>query len=104
MGRHCKIDSRRKVDRYKARLVAKEWNQTYKIDYDKTFAPVEKISIVRTLIFCVENFGWPLHYLDVKNTFLHGDLQENVYIEILSKFISYHTLVRCVELRSHYIV
>jgi hypothetical protein len=46
VGLHCKTDSRRKVDRYKARLVAKEWNQTYKIDYDKTFAPVEKIALL----------------------------------------------------------
>ena len=70
------------MDRYKARLVAKEYSQTYGINYDETFAPVAKIGTVRTLISCAANFGWPLHQLDVRNAFLHGDMQEEVYMEI----------------------
>jgi hypothetical protein len=69
-----KQDPNGKIERYKAKLVAKGYSQTYRIDYDETFAPVAKMSIVKTLISCVSNFGWPLYLLDVKNTFLHGDL------------------------------
>jgi Reverse transcriptase (RNA-dependent DNA polymerase) len=43
------------VEWYKTRLVAKEYNQTCDIDYDGTFAPVVKMSTVRTLISIVVN-------------------------------------------------
>ena len=74
------------MDRCKASLVAKGYSQTYGIDYDKTFAPMAKMSAVRTLVSCAANFNWPLHQLDVKNAFLHGDLHEEVYMEIPPDF------------------
>jgi len=75
-----------KVERYKARLVAKGFTQTYGIDYDETFAPVAKMNSVRTLISCAVNLDWNIYQMDVKNTFLHGDLYEEVYMHILPGF------------------
>jgi hypothetical protein len=63
-----------KIKRYKARLVVRGYSQTYGIDYDETFAPVAKMSTVRTLISCAANFNWPLYQLDVKNALLHENI------------------------------
>ncbi len=69
------------ISRYKARLVAKGYAQTHGIDYEETFAPIAKMATVRTMIVVVASRGWVLHQMDVKNAFLHGELQEKVYLD-----------------------
>ena len=88
-----------KTERYKARLVARGYSQTYGIDYDETFAPVAKMNTVRILISCAANFEWSLHQLDVKNAFLHGDLQEEVYMEIPPGFSTSQTTGKVCRLK-----
>ncbi|KAG8499583.1 hypothetical protein CXB51_006239 [Gossypium anomalum] len=69
------------LDRYKARLVAKGYTQTYRRDYLETFAPVAKLNFVRVLLSIDVNLDWSLQQLDVKNAFLNGKLEEEVYMD-----------------------
>ncbi|GKF14168.1 retrovirus-related pol polyprotein from transposon TNT 1-94, partial [Tanacetum coccineum] len=69
------------ITRLKARLAAKGYAQTYAIYYSETFSPVTKISSIRLFISLAATYDWALHQLDVKNAFLHDDLQEEVYMD-----------------------
>ena len=63
-------------------MVAKGYTRTYGVDYQETFSPVKKMSIVRILLFLTVNFDWELQQYDVKNAFLHGELEEEIYMSI----------------------
>ena len=69
------------VDRYKARLVAKGYAQIEKIDFGETFAPVAKFTSIRTLFTVGATEDMKIHQMDVKTTFLNGDLDEEIYME-----------------------
>ena len=68
------------VNRYKARLIAKGYAQTHGVDYEETFALLAKMMALWTVIALVVAKGWHLHQMDVKNAFLQGKLEEEVYM------------------------
>ena len=63
------------VQRYKAQIVAKGYFQIKALDYDETFAPVTRYYSLRLIIALVSHLGLVTDQLDIKSTFLHGDLE-----------------------------
>lgn len=73
--------------RYKARLVARGFEQTHGVDCFDTFAPVVRWETIRILLAIATHLNWPIHQLDVLTAFLNGILTEEVYMHQPPGFI-----------------
>ncbi|UYV62003.1 hypothetical protein LAZ67_1007460 [Cordylochernes scorpioides] len=68
------------VERFKARLVARGFSQKQGIDFQKTYAPVINLAVIRVLITLSLNMKWYNRHLEVDNAYLYGDLEEEIYM------------------------
>jgi hypothetical protein len=77
----CKIKPNRSQPRYKARLVVKGFGQKKGIDFDKIFSPMVKMSSIRVILSLAAKMNLEIKQLDMKIAFLHGNLEEEIYME-----------------------
>lgn len=76
-----KRDADGRIVKHKARLVAKGYVQEHGVDFEEIFAPVTRLETVRLLLALSAKINWEVHHLDVKTTFLNGELSEDVYMK-----------------------
>jgi hypothetical protein len=73
--------------RYKARLAMKGFNQRKGVDYDEIFSPVVRMTSIRAILGLAASLNLEIEKMDVKTTFLHGDLEEEIYMEQSKGFL-----------------
>ena len=75
-----KKNSNGEIIKHKARLIAKGYTQQQGVDFDEVFAPVARLDTVRVILAVAANREWQVDHLDVKSSFLNGELREEVYV------------------------
>jgi len=75
------------VECYKVRLMARGFTQTYRVDYNETFASIAKFTSIHYILTFATLEDMEIHQMDVKTTFINGELQEEIYMEIPQGFV-----------------
>jgi hypothetical protein len=75
-----KLNADGTLERYKARLVIKGFHQRRNLDYDLVFAPVVRASTIRLFFSIVAAKDLECHAIDIKNAFIQGDVEEDIYM------------------------
>jgi hypothetical protein len=89
----CKGIFRRKrrpdgtIEKYKARLVAKGFTQKKEEDYFDTYSSVARLPTIRVLLALAAAYKLLVHQMDVKTTFLNGELEEEIYMQQPEGFV-----------------
>nr|GEZ09403.1 putative RNA-directed DNA polymerase [Tanacetum cinerariifolium] len=82
-----KLNERGEVEKYKAKLVARGYGQEYGVDYVEVYAPIARMDTIRMMIAIAAQKGWNIYHMDVKSAFLHGKLEEDVYVQHPQGFV-----------------
>ena len=91
------------IEKYKARLVAKGFKQRNDVDYFDAFAPVTRITSIKVLITLAFIHNLVIHQMDVKTTFLNGNLEEKIYMEQPEGCVVLEKEKKCVSWLNRYI-
>lgn len=75
-----KLNANNEVIKFKARVVARGFSQVKGLDYNETFALVAKMSTIKLVFSLASQMHWPIHQMDVKSSYLNGDLHEEIYM------------------------
>ena len=74
------------IDKYKTRLVIKDYKQTERLDYFDTYSPVTRMNSIRMVLTIAALRNLEVHQMEVKTAFLNGDLEEEIHMEQLKGF------------------
>jgi hypothetical protein len=75
------------IERYEVRLVVKGYSEKEGEDYFDTYSPVARLTIIRVLLSLAASHGLIVHQMDVKTAFLHGELDEEIYMHQPDGFV-----------------
>jgi hypothetical protein len=76
------------IERYKSGLIIKSYSQKEGDDFFDTYSPVARLTTVSVLLSLASSHGLLIHQLDVKTTFLNGELDEEIYMEQPAGFVA----------------
>lgn len=68
------------ICKYKARFIARWFNQVERLDYSETFSPKVKPTTIRLVLYLVVTYHWHIKQLDINNGFLNGYLSEDMFM------------------------
>ena len=77
---HLKKDANRNVTSHQACLVAQDFTQVHRIDFDNTFTPITQMVSIRTVLVLTARYDWEIHQVDIKSAYLYGELNNNEVI------------------------